>query len=97
MFLGALLVIGLVCATPVHADGNDLIGGVGDILQGVFALPMGILAGTMSGPPILGTVMGVVNGAMGTLQYTLRGTFRVLGAVIPLAKSAAPFVLPFLF
>ena len=80
---------------PARAD-NDLLGGVADIVGGVFALPMDTLAGTFSGPPIIGTIGGLLHGAFHALGQTTRGVFRLVGVAIPLAAKAAPLIPLFL-
>jgi len=91
-----MLVAWLIPAPNAQAS-EELFGGVGDVVQGAFAIPMGTLAGTLGGPPVIGTMVGAVTGAFGTAYYTTRGAFRIAGSVIPLARAAAPFFLPFLF
>ncbi len=88
------LVLLLGPATPkAHAGFLD---GVGDVVAGAFALPLDILSGTFSGPPVIGTVSGVLNGAMHTIGYTARGVFKLAGAAAPVAMSVAPFLPIFL-
>ena len=93
------IVVALVAgpaARVAHAADNAIsgaVGGVGDILQGALAIPMGALAGTFSGPPIIGTVGGLASGAVQAVGMTARGIFRLIGAAIP-AAAAAPY-LPF--
>ena len=72
----------------------DVMGGVGDLLTGVFAIPMGILQGTMSGPPIIGTVSGALTGTFHAIGSTLGGVYRLIRAAVPVAGAAAPY-LPF--
>lgn len=84
------LVIG---AAPAQAD---LIRGLGKIVAGVFAIPVGALAGTMSGPPILGTVLGIASGTIHTIGLVAGGTFEIAASAVPVAKAVAPFLLPFL-
>ena len=91
--LGAVLVVAPP-NPPAHAFLGALFAGISDLIQGVFALPVHILAGTMSGPPIIGTVGGVLTGAMQTVTSTTRGVFRLLTVAIPIAAKAAPY-LPF--
>ncbi len=79
---------------PVYAQ-PDLLGAVSDLVMGALAIPIDVLAGTLSGPPILGTVNGALGGVFQALAFATRGTFRLLGVAIPLAEKAAPFVLPF--
>ena len=99
-----LLTIGLVVAlvsgpgaAPVHADdGGGLLSGVGDIISAALAIPVGILQGTLSGPPILGTVGGALSGTLNTVSLALRGILRLAGVAIPIAAKAAPFIPLFL-
>lgn len=89
-----VLAVGPLAGTA-RAD-NNLIGGIADIVGGALSLPVGILQGTMSGPPILGTLGGAVGGALNTITLTTRGVFRLLGVAIPLAAKIAPLIPLFL-
>lgn len=91
-----LAVLGFVCAAPSSAEAS-LFGGVSKIVLGVFQLPLGVLAGTITGPPLVGTALGAVNGAWQTVGLVTGGAFEVVASAVPLVKAAAPFVLPFLF
>lgn len=91
--IAIVLVVGFP-VRPVYAQ-PDLFGGISDLVMGALAIPIDVLAGTFSGPPILGTVNGALGGVFQTLAFATRGTFRLLGVVLPLAEKAAPFVLPF--
>ena len=90
------VIVGLLLFQPaVRADvGGDVLGGFTDLLTGLFAIPMGILQGTMSGPPIVGTVAGALTGTFHAIGSTLGGVYRLIRAAIPIAGSAAPY-LPF--
>lgn len=83
-------------APAAHADTGGLFGGLADIISGAFALPLDTLAGTLSGPPIIGTVGGLLHGAVQTVALALRGTFKLIGVAIPLAARAAPLIPVFL-
>ena len=92
---GVSLAVGLiVSAAPAQAD---LVGGLGKIVAGVFAIPIATIAGTFSGPPILGTVLGVANGTINAVGLVAGGALEVAAAAVPVAKMVAPFFLPFLF
>lgn len=91
-----LLVAGPPMASVSADDENDLIGGIGDIVGGALSIPMGVLAGTISGPPILGTVSGALAGTLNTLTQTTRGVLRLLGVAIPIVERLAPFLPIFL-
>lgn len=98
--LGAILAVLVVSpstqAVAAQETDNEVLGGIGDILGGALSLPMGALAGTLSGPPIIGTVNGVLFGALNTLSQTTRGILRLTGVAIPIAAKLAPFLPIFL-
>lgn len=81
-------------ASPAEAS---LGGGLAKIIGGVFQLPLGILGGTLSGPPVVGTLIGAVQGAFSTVGMLTGGTLELAASAVPIAKAAAPYVLPFLF
>ena len=89
------LFVSLVVSGPARAHagaGNDLIGGVGDIVAGAVSLPLNILTGTVSGPPIIGTLNGVLAGTFQTLGLTARGLMRITRGAIPIAMKLLPFL-----
>jgi len=86
----ALALAGGMPARPARA--NELLGGVGDIISGVFAIPMSTLAGTFGGPPLLGTLGGALSGVFGAVSLTARGLLRLVGVSVPVAASIAPYV-----
>ena len=93
--LAGLVVVGMWwCVPPAEAG---IVRGIGSIVAGVFALPVNIIQGTFSGPPVLGTLIGAVNGTINTVTLLAGGTLDILSDAVPLAQAAAPFVLPFLF
>ena len=59
--IGGLL-SGLCLAVPPAEAA--IVRGVQKIIAGVFTLPLSVLAGTFNGPPLVGTLMGAVNGTM---------------------------------
>jgi len=91
----AMVLIGSPFDQTAHAQ-NELLGGIGDIISGALSLPAGVLAGTVGGPPIIGTVSGAVFGALNTISLTLRGVLRLAGVAIPVAASLAPLLPIFL-
>lgn len=93
--VGALLLIGAAAAAPQAEAG--LIRGLQRIVGGVLAVPLSTLAGTFSGPPIIGTLTGAFSGTLGGAGMILGGAFEVVSSAVPLAKAAAPYALPFLF
>ena len=80
---------------PQRAEAG-IAGGVLKLVAGVLELPRAILVGTFSGPPIVGTVMGVVTGAFNTVSLVASGTLELIGAAIPIAAKAAPLIPIFL-
>lgn len=80
---------------PRNAEAN-ILAGVTKMVVGVFAIPLSTLAGTFSGPPILGTLMGAVNGTIRGVTLVTSGALELALDGAGLAKAAAPYVLPFL-
>ena len=87
----AAVAVLLLCAPPAHAD---IIRGLTKILTGVLTLPVSIITGTFSGPPVLGTVLGVVNGAVGGVTMVASGLLDLAASAVPIAKAVAPFLIP---
>jgi hypothetical protein len=58
----------------------------------VLGLPLSILAGTVSGPPIIGTLAGAVSGTINGVGLVLSGAVELAAAAIPVAKAVAPFL-----
>ena len=97
-FAGAMLACALalaISAQPARAE-NNLVGGISDIIGGALSIPLGAIAGTLSGPPIIGTVGGALAGAANTLSLTARGVLRLVGVAIPTAAQLAPLIPLFL-
>ena len=85
----------LVCAMPAQRSDaalNEVVAGVGDLVSGVFALPMTVLKGTLSGPPVIGTLNGAIAGTFYTLGLAARGTVRIIRGGIPIAVKLLPFL-----
>ncbi len=80
-----------VAAQPAEAS---IIGGVQKIIAGVFQVPLSTLVGTFTGPPIFGTVIGAVNGALQGVGLVASGTLDLALGGVAIAKAVAPFVLP---
>ena len=91
----ALSVLAAASLWPAPAAPAGVFGALADLFQGAIALPVNVLAGTFSGPPVIGTVNGLLAGTVNTLSYTTRGVFGLVGSAIPAASTLAPF-LPFL-
>jgi len=70
--------------------------GVGYLASSIFEIPRATLAGTFGGPPIIGTVFGLVGGAFNTVGLLTKGAIEVVGSAIPLATKLAPLIPLFL-
>ena len=92
--LGAMAAVLLAHPAPAHAD---LFRGLAYLVGGVLEIPRAVLAGTFSGPPIIGTAAGLLTGTFNSVLYVAKGTLEVAGTAVPIAKTVAPFLLPFLF
>lgn len=94
----ALLLIGVACLAPPAYAGN-LTNGLFDVVTGPLELPKQILIGTLTGPPIIGTLTGVVAGAFSAVGTTLRGAAELASGTLGLGSALAPlapYVLPFI-
>ena len=89
-----ILVVILSWSPPVEAA---LARGVQEVVMGVLQIPLQILSGTFSGPPVVGTAFGAVNGVVRGLGLVTHGALELVSSGLGIAKAAAPFVLPFLF
>jgi hypothetical protein len=83
-----------VAVPPAEAN---LIRGLGRLISGVLAIPISTVAGTFSGPPILGTALGAVNGVVRAVGMAAGGALDIAASGVSLAKMAGPVLLPFLF
>ena len=84
----ALLLFG---AAPAEAD---ILRGLQYLLAGVVELPRAALAGTFNGPPLIGTVFGLVNGALGTVSLVGRGALELAASGVAVAKTVGPYLIP---
>ena len=91
LVVGAAVFISLLMPATASAD---IIRGVGKILMGVLGVPLDTIAGTFSGPPIIGTLMGALRGLFSGVGMVLGGTLEVAMDGLSLAKSLAPYLLP---
>ncbi|MBI2093273.1 MAG: hypothetical protein HYT88_00915 [Candidatus Omnitrophica bacterium] len=78
----------LVFASPVAAETRkepSFMHGLGQVLGGiVFELPKTVLDATLSGPPVVGTAVGLLAGASRAVQTTV-------GGVVEMAEAFDPF------
>ena len=90
-----LVIAPAVFLAPSMAEAG-IVSGVTKVVMGVLGIPMSILAGTLSGPPIIGTLAGALSGTAQGVGLVLSGAVDLAAAAIPLAKAAAPYVFFFL-
>jgi len=86
-----LIIFLLLVSAPLsnaHASGDKVARGVYSILTGVVELPYQIVQQTVSQPPIIGTVSGVVIGSIRTVSKVVGGAFDIVTAAAPYAKYA---------
>ena len=86
-FVGFFLI-----AAPAQPARADIVGGAADIVVGALSLPFEILKGTLTGPPVVGTLIGAVNGSIHTVGYATRGLFRIAQGAVPLVMKLLPFL-----
>lgn len=72
------------------------ISAISKVVAGILQVPVSIIVGTASGPPIVGTLMGAINGTFQGLGMVAGGVLELGMDGVALAKMAAPYVLPFL-
>ena len=87
------VVILLLAAGPAEAG---ILRGIQEIVTGVVQVPLSTLAGTFQGPPVIGTAVGALQGLAGGLGLVASGALNIGLGALGLAKTAAPFLLPFL-
>lgn len=87
----AIILVALL-ALPGTAQAG-LIEGLGKIVSGVFEVPASIVAGTLGGPPIIGTVVGAVAGTLNGAKLITFGALETVVSAIPLALKLLPFLL----
>ena len=90
--VGIVLAIALLWHVPTASA--DIIRGVQKILMGVLSVPLDTIAGTFTGPPIIGTLMGLVGGVFKGVGMVLGGTWELAMDGLAVAKALAPYLLP---
>jgi len=88
------LIVGLTLLAPTAQAA--IVRGVQEVIMGLLQLPLATLAGTFSGPPIIGTVAGAASGLVSGVGLVTHGALELLASGVSIAKTVAPFVLPFL-
>lgn len=89
-----LLLVGAVLLGHPAVAHADIIRGIANLIGAVFEIPRATLAGTFSGPPILGTAVGLLSGTFNSVTMVASGALELLGSAIPIAKTVAPFLIP---
>ena len=89
-----LAAAGLLTAPAAEAA---VVRGIQEVLAGIFQVPLQTIVGTFSGPPVLGTVFGVVNGVVSGVGLVTHGALELAASGVSIAKTVAPYVLPFVF
>ncbi len=74
----------------------DVFHGIQKILAGIIRLPADTLVGTFTGPPVMGTISGIVSGTVQSVGLVGSGLVDLAASAVSLAKLAGPYVLPFL-
>ena len=72
----------------VYQDTNRFASGFQRILLAPLRIPLNTLQGTFHGPPIIGTLGGVLGGTVQTVTDLVGGTFDMAAAASPYAKYA---------
>ena len=85
----------IVCAHPSEASA-DILRGLLRVVGGVLELPRATLAGTVGGPPILGTLVGALTGVVRGAGMIVGGTLETALSAIPFAGKLAPYIPIFL-
>jgi len=62
------------------------------VVGGVLEIPRSTLAGTFSGPPIIGTLVGALSGAVNGVMMVATGAIETVVSAIPLAEKLAPLI-----
>lgn len=73
-----------------------ILKGIQEVFAGLLQVPIMTLAGTFRGPPVVGTVVGAATGVLTGVGLVAHGALELALSGVGLAKTAAPYVLPFL-
>ena len=84
------IVITLLARPSVaHAD---LVRGLMRMVGGVLEIPRATMVGTFTGPPIVGTALGMLMGVVNGVTMVASGLVETVVSAVPLALKAAPLV-----
>ena len=84
--------VAVLLVAPASPASASLGAGIAYLLGGVFEPVRQTLAGTFGGPPILGTVFGLLGGTLQGAMMVARGALEL----IPVAAKLAPLIPVFL-
>ena len=84
-----IVAIALINPPAAHAD---ILRGLLRVVGGVLEVPRSALVGTFSGPPVFGTVVGMLAGAVNGVGMVVGGGIEVAASIVPLAMKAAPLI-----
>ena len=87
-----IAVVSILLVVPAAPASASLGAGIAYLLGGVFEPVRQTLAGTFSGPPILGTAFGLVGGTLRGAMMVVRGALEL----VPVAAKLAPLIPVFL-
>lgn len=93
-----LLIVVLAAALllPAPTAQAGVVRGIMSIVAGVLEVPRSTIAGTFGGPPIVGTLLGVVNGTFRGVALITHGVLETVVSSVGLAKKYAPLIPIFL-
>ncbi len=93
IFIFLVLIVLNPCtfAASIYQDTNRFTYGAKRILAAPFQIPFRMLQGTLSGPLIVGTVGGMLQGTVHTVGDLIGGVFDMAAAAAPYAKYAVLF------
>ena len=92
VFIGVAAISVLWNTTPAEAA---VLRGLQEIITGILQVPLSTLAGTFGGPPVVGTVAGVLSGLVNGIGLVAHGALELAASGVSIAKTVAPYVLPF--
>ena len=75
-----------------YQDTNRFAYGFQRMLVAPFQIPLNTLEGTFNGPPVTGTLNGVLSGTVQTVTDLVGGAFDMVAAASPYAKYALFFI-----
>ena len=90
-----LISVLVALAWPAPAEAA-IVRGIEEVISGVFQLPLQTSAGTFNGPPLIGTIVGMANGLITGTGLVAHGALELAASGISIAKTVAPYLLPFL-